>query len=188
MKNEERVRSTTGAHLECAQCGSSDVETRYELHRFTYGTGAQAVELEAEVPVRYCRACDFSYLDEEAEDIRHDTVCRHLGVLTPRQVLDVRARYNLSRAEFARLTRLGEATLARWENGIKIQNAAYDCYLRLLFFSDNVARLLQPAATSTPISSDRHAGHSTASRFRALSNPESLRDEARHFTLIRAAA
>lgn len=187
MKNEKHIRSATGAGLECAQCGSSEVETRYELHHFTYGTGAQAVELEAEVPVRYCRACDFSYLDEEAEDIRHETVCRHLNVLTPTQISDLRARYNLSRGEFARLTRLGEATLARWENGIKIQNAAYDCYLRLLLFSDNVGRL-RSITTLSSTSSDRHSGHSTASRFRALSNPESLRYEARHFTLIKAAA
>lgn len=187
MTNEQPVRSTNDVPLECAQCGSSEVETRYELQRFTYGTGPQAVELEAEVPVRYCRACDFSYLDEEAEDIRHETVCRHLGVLTPTQISDLRARYNLSRAEFARLTRLGEATLARWENGIKIQNAAYDCYLRLLFSPDNVARLLPSATTSTSTSSDR-LGHSNAKRFRALSNPESLRPEARYFTLIKVAA
>lgn len=187
MKNEERIRSKRSSRLECAQCGSSEVDTRYELHRFSYGTGAQAVELEAEVPVRYCSACDFSYLDDEAEDIRHDTVCRHLGVLTPRQIRDLRASYNLSRTAFARITRLGEATLARWENGIKIQNVAYDCYLRLLFFPDNLARLQAPTAPPSA-SSDRRSVRSAEGRFRALSNPESLRDEARHFTLLRAVA
>ena len=46
----------------------------------------------------------------------------------------------MSRADFSRLTGLGEATLNRWENGILIQNAANDRYLRLLKDANNVPR------------------------------------------------
>jgi hypothetical protein len=47
----------------------------------------------------------------------------------------------MRRGEFASLTRLGEATLARWEAGTTLQNAAYDKYLRLLQVRENVVRL-----------------------------------------------
>jgi transcriptional regulator with XRE-family HTH domain len=62
-------------------------------------------------------------------------------VLAPREVAALRARYDLSRAQFARLTHLGEATIARWERGELIQNAAYDQFLHLLSFPENIQRL-----------------------------------------------
>src|ERR1051326_2679799 len=43
--------------------------------------------------------------------------------------------------EFARLTRLAEDSIRDWENGTVIQNAAYDRFLYLLTFPENVARL-----------------------------------------------
>ena len=71
----------------------------------------------------------------------HETVCRHLGVQTPVEVLAIRQKYNMSRPGFAELTRLGEATLGRWERGALIQNAANDQFLYLLRFADNIDRL-----------------------------------------------
>jgi hypothetical protein len=47
----------------------------------------------------------------------------------------------MSRAEFSRLTRIGEASLGRWEKGLLIQNHAHDQFLYLLKFPENVARL-----------------------------------------------
>lgn len=38
-------------------------------------------ELTVDVPVRRCEACDFEYLDDEAEQLKHGAICRHLGVL-----------------------------------------------------------------------------------------------------------
>ena len=47
----------------------------------------------------------------------------------------------MSRAAFARVTDLGEATLARWERGEVIQNVSNDSYLRLLMDADIMRRL-----------------------------------------------
>ena len=47
----------------------------------------------------------------------------------------------MSRAAFAKVTGLGEATLNRWENGLLIQNRANDRYLRLLASPGNVQAL-----------------------------------------------
>jgi hypothetical protein len=89
----------------------------------------------------------------------------------------------LSRAEFARLTKLGEATLVRWEKGSLIQNPANDQYLRLLGFEDNIRRLrnwVEGAAKPTA-----GAGPRARPTFAALTveRIESLRVEQTAFSL-----
>lgn len=125
----------------CANCGSVNVSTSMEADRFTHGVGADAAELSVVVPVRTCSDCGTQFTDEEAERLRHEAVCRHLGLLTPSEIRDVRISYGMRRAEFANVTKLGEATLARWESGATLPNAANDRYLRLLRFPENLARL-----------------------------------------------
>jgi putative zinc finger/helix-turn-helix YgiT family protein len=107
----------------CPECGHSEMDTRWEDSPFTYGSGADAVEISVRLPVRKCCKCGFEFLDEEAEDLSHEAVCRHLGRLTPLQIKDLREKYVFSRADLERLTGLGEASIARWERGELIQNA-----------------------------------------------------------------
>ncbi|MGO9274786.1 MAG: type II TA system antitoxin MqsA family protein [Terriglobia bacterium] len=126
---------------ECPNCGSTHVETRTLPDRFQYGSAPKAVELEALVPFRKCADCGFEFTDSDAEDARHEAVCRHLGVMTPSEVRALREEYGLTRAEFAERTRIGEASLARWETGLLIQNRANDNYLYLLRFSESWKRL-----------------------------------------------
>lgn len=125
----EEVMPTT--RCLCAECGNV-VATSWHSHTFQYGSGASAAALTVRVPVRRCDDCDFDYLDDEGERIMHEAVCHHLGVLTPNGVRGIRERHGLSRAAFARITGIGEASLSRWENGIKVQTPANDRYLRLL--------------------------------------------------------
>jgi len=127
--------------LSCPNCGSVRVESRAEREPFSYGIGDKAVELYSTISVRKCADCGFEFTDEAAENSRHEAVCRHLGVLPPADILKIRKESGLSRAEFARLTRIGEASLHRWENGLLIQNPAMDNYLRLLAYPENIQRL-----------------------------------------------
>jgi putative zinc finger/helix-turn-helix YgiT family protein len=144
-EQDERDLQQTAEGLQCPQCGSDRVGTSQTEDCFTYGSGEYAVQLRALVPLRTCQSCGFRFLDSEAEDIQHETVCRHLGVLTPADIRAIRDARGMSRAEFARVTKLGEATLARWEHGALIQNAAYDQLLYLLRFDDNWQRVLERA-------------------------------------------
>ncbi len=128
--------------LRCPSCGCDSVETTEIEYKFDYGEGERAVTLSAVVPLRVCRGCGFQYLDDVAEDLQHEAVCRHLGVMTPAQIRGIRERAGgLTRSEFARLTKLGEATLGRWERGELTPNAAYDQLLYLLTFPENLERL-----------------------------------------------
>ena len=118
-------------HSLCADCGNS-VATSWHSHTFQYGSGTSAADLTVRLPVRRCDHCDFDYLDDEGERIKHEAVCRHLGVLTPAEVRGIREHHGMSRAAFAKITGIGEASLGRWENGINVQAPANDRYLRLL--------------------------------------------------------
>ena len=71
----------------------------------------------------------------------HEAECRRLGVLTPAEIRALRTGYDMSRAEFARVTGFGEATLARWERGEVIQNTSNDSFLRMLMDRDAMKRL-----------------------------------------------
>ncbi len=135
----------------CPDCESSRIVTEVVDHRFPYGQGDAAIELFARIPIRRCEECDSEFLDDEAEDLMHEAVCRHLRVMTPSDVRAIRQQYGgLTRAEFARITRLGEATIGRWERGELVQNAAYDQLLHLLTFPENMIRLRQRLEAAEP--------------------------------------
>ena len=127
--------------LECPECGESAVTTKMTPHTFDYGHGENAVPIAADLPLRVCGHCAFEYYDKAGQEARHAAVCRHFGVLTPAEIRQLRERHELSRAEFADLTGLGEATIARWERGALIQNVGNDRFLRLLGREENVGLL-----------------------------------------------
>lgn len=135
--------------LSCPDCESDRIVTEWIDRPFPYGRGDCSVELSARIPVRRCEECGDQFLDAEAEDLMHEAVCRHLGVMTPSEVRAIRRQSGgLSRAEFSRITRLGEATIGRWERGELIQNAAYDQLLYLLTFPENRVRIRERAERS----------------------------------------
>ena len=172
-----------GASRECV-CFECDApaDTQWREHAFRYGAGTSAVELNVTLPVRVCRSCGFEFLDHEAETLQHEAVCAHLGVLTPKEIRGIRRMHGMSRAEFSRVTGLGEATLNRWENAILIQNAANDRYLRLLARHENVRKLERLDGSGA-----RRPPTSEAGRFRTIEISEELRRGQAGFE-IRAAA
>ena len=132
---QKKVKYTTkidDAKYPCPQCGEREISTSIQQDKFVYGSGESAVELSVDLPVRHCSACDFQFVDSEGEEIQQAAVCQHLGVLPPQAIEDIRKKHGLSRAAFAGITGLGEASLSRWEKGINIQNPGNDRYIRLL--------------------------------------------------------
>ena len=146
MKPKRKLRSPSGTaadELICPLCDSESIETFLHSHAFKYGSDDSAVTLRVDkLPVRRCTACDLEFIDHEGERLQHDAVCRHLGVLTPTEVREVRKRYGMTTAAFAETTGLGPATLGRWESGALVQNRANDFYLRLVRIP-SVMRILQ---------------------------------------------
>jgi putative zinc finger/helix-turn-helix YgiT family protein len=125
----------------CFNCGSSNLERKDLSQAFQYGSGTSAVELKANMPVYTCIDCGYQFAGPEAEDARHEAVCRHLGVMTPNEIVAVRESTGLSRTEFAERTGVGIASLKRWETGALVQNAANDQLIYLMTIPENVEHL-----------------------------------------------
>jgi putative zinc finger/helix-turn-helix YgiT family protein len=167
----------------CPNCGKQSLSTVLETENIVYGSGEEATEIPVVLPVWTCRECGFQYTDEEAEDIRHDAVCRHLGLMTPREVVALRRCYKMTRAEFADLTRFGEASLARWETGQLVQNPANDQLLYLLTFQSNVERLRNKQAQKTRSAARANNAADYQVRFSHIEDVGAAQSEARLFSL-----
>lgn len=132
----------------CPRC-RGPVRTSWQPHAFRYGVGDESADIATCIPVRQCDRCKIEFLDHEAEQLEHEAVCRHLGVLAPQEVRRVRAGHGLSRSEFAKITCLDEESLRRWEDGTHIQTPAHDRYLRVLADPEVLAKL-QSTTTQDP--------------------------------------
>lgn len=168
----------------CPLCGGGGVTTSWNRHTFDYGSGEFVVELSVNVPVFRCDVCEFDFLDETAERLRHEAVCEHLGVLSPAEIRRIREGHGMTRAQFAQVTRLGEASLNRWENGLNIQTHANDRYLRLLELPGNMRMVNGLLASRTPL---RSASDFVGERFRDLEVTSDLLKQQQDFRLCRAA-
>lgn len=134
----------------CKNCETGTLLSSAVREEFTYGEGDAAVTLFADVPVWVCRDCGDAFTDSDAEQIRHDVVCRHLGRLTPRELQLHRKKYGMSQDALSKLTGIGIASIKRWELGNQIQNAAADRYLRLIFSNEKMMAALESLVDPVP--------------------------------------
>ena len=178
-RRREVERDTT-----CPLCGCEGVITSRKDHTFSYGSGESEVELTVSVLVHRCDTCEFEYLDESAERLKHDAVCDHLGVLSPGKIRLIREGHGMTRARFAQVTGLGEASLNRWENGLTIQTHANDRYLRLLARPEIMRQLEALIAPEPPVEPIVVVA---GNRFRTLKVTDALLAEQEGFRLRKAA-
>ena len=174
-----------GREVRCPDCDGA-AKTVHHQHVFPYGQGETAANVEVELPVRVCGGCGFEFVDEEGERLKHEAVCRHLGVLSPQEVRDIRNRHGMTRAAFAGMTGLGEATLGRWETGAGIQSYANDRYLRLLAQTDGMSRLSFVIRSMRSTDETLTAGKAgeRRTRFRLLQVNEQVRRHQSNFKLV----
>ena len=170
----------------CPNCGEQAVETRVETDTVDYAADSGPVQLKVDVPVRKCSKCGFEYLDIDAQTARHEAVCRHLGLLTPVEIERIRKFYGLSRPAFCDITKIGEASLGRWERGAKIQNAAYDQFLYLLQVPENLERLRR-RNSGVDVSGFTICSTGGRAKFRCMEPTELDRAHASGFRLVVAA-
>ena len=175
---------TVQQELTCPLCGNTGITTSWKPDVFSYGSDESMAELTVDVPVRRCDDCDLEYLDDEAERLKHMAICRHLGVLSPDEIRHIRSRFGMTRAKFAQVTGLGEASLNRWENGLTIQTYAYDRYLRLLLAQPSNIRYVEKFANLV-LSPQSDAP--SVNRFRVLKMTPTLLKEQENFQLHKVA-
>lgn len=160
----------------CETCGAN-MQPNTTTQEFEYGRGSSAVLLRAVVPFWSCERCGDSVADWRAEAARDEAVCRHLGVLTPQELKELRRSLGLSQAQLAQLTRIGVASIKRWESGGQPQSPSLDLFLRLLQYPEVVEHL-----RSLSLNSEPQAVSFDPNRFRTTLSEKTI-SQSTHFRL-----
>jgi putative zinc finger/helix-turn-helix YgiT family protein len=180
-ENGNQEDHTVSHKFTCGECGSNNIETTNEKYSFPYGIGDEAVELSCVVPVRNCNNCGAKFLDDVAEELCHEEICRYKGVMTPSEIKHIRTECGFSQEQFAQITKLGSATLSRWERGIVIQNEAYDNYLFLLKLPYNFNRVRNRYISG--VEEQGYVRHGKYDRFRVLKPTPEIEEKRNNFKL-----
>ena len=138
---ENQIADTT---ICCPRCESEDIKINLMNYTFDYGSGDKKIKINAKkVPVMSCEKCDIEFLDKHGEMIEHEAICRHFGVLTPNEIKLIRKSLGYTQEGFAKLTKIGIASLNRWESGSGMQSHSHDNYLRLLRENPDLIKILE---------------------------------------------
>ncbi len=117
----------------CGCCDTGHLVTQFRRETFEHETENGRVMIEADrVPISVCDTCKSVFVTGETAKVRHEYVCRKLGLITPDEIRAIRNRHGLKKAEFARITQFGESSISRWESGRLFPNASGSKYLKLL--------------------------------------------------------
>jgi putative zinc finger/helix-turn-helix YgiT family protein len=129
--NETRAVGDLGT---CPNCGEESLHSTFTDETFEHeAEDAKTLTVHAkDVPIEACRHCGKIFVNKDSLRVRHEHVCKTLGLLTPAEIKAIRQRHRLSQAEFAEITGLSEASISRWERGRLLQNRGHNTYLRNL--------------------------------------------------------
>ncbi|MDX9691068.1 MAG: type II toxin-antitoxin system MqsA family antitoxin [Acholeplasmataceae bacterium] len=121
----------------CGNCEAMhDVIDRKEVREYEI----KKTKVSAEITILYCSHCHEEIYDKDIEisnDILlFDTYKKKHNLLTSKEVIRIREKYNLSQATFSKIMGFGIKTITRYENGA-IQDNTHDNLLRLVDIEDN---------------------------------------------------
>lgn len=116
-------------------CLNCDEEQDYYIVTITKEFDVKGVKVIADIEEVYCSKCNnkvFLYKIERNNQIKvFDAYKKATGLLTSKEIINIRKKYNLTQSELARLIRCGEKNIARYENGA-IQDQSIDLLIRMV--------------------------------------------------------
>jgi putative zinc finger/helix-turn-helix YgiT family protein len=119
--------------MRCPCCGADSIEEVLRTDTVEVPSDGEPALVEvSNVPIERCRSCGEEFSGPRAAQVKHNAICRTLGLLTPEEIRQLRERMGLTQSQLSQLSGIGEATISRWERGRLLQNRAMDRYLRLL--------------------------------------------------------
>ena len=110
---------------------------RIELHAYEVTIPSAdgesvAAKIPLMVPMEWDESIQEWLLTPEAMDEIETTKARHMGLLTPAELLELRERLCLTQAEIADLVKIGAKTWTRWETGKQRPSQSLNLILRAL--------------------------------------------------------
>lgn len=104
----------------------------------------KGLEITLNAQVRVCANCGEDVLDENLDDktldLFYNEYRKRENLLLPNEIRDIRTKYGLSQAVFAKLLGFGEKTITRYENGA-IQDVCHDNLIRLMRSTETFSAL-----------------------------------------------
>lgn len=135
----------------CSACGASPLEPRVEAYRVEHD--GKAMEIQDSRMV--CPGCGVvAYVGEQIS--RHeravaDAIRTMHGLLTARELEQIRTKYRLRQTDMEQILSTGPKTWTRWERGKVPQSKAADKLIRLIAEDPDIAkRLMLQAGVENP--------------------------------------
>ena len=137
MRTNNRVpyRTTRGAMLAddaCPRCGKP---MREGAGRLKLPVNGEEITVPDATHLR-CPSCREVVLRfDDARRLRRralEIYRKKYGLLSAEEIRSIRERFGLTQASLARLLRLGNNTISRWEAGRNVQTAVMDVLLRMI--------------------------------------------------------
>jgi putative zinc finger/helix-turn-helix YgiT family protein len=129
----KRSGHTSSIHADaCPTCGTLMREKR---GRLSFPVNGEEIRVPDATHLACPRGHDPVLRADDARRLREralDLYRKKYGLLTAEEIRSLRERFGLTQSELARLLRLGQNTLSRWEAGRHAQTAAMDVLLRML--------------------------------------------------------
>ena len=117
----------------CPECGQGNLVALTRSEEFDFDIGDEVVKVRAaNVPVEKCDKCGEVMSGPAAANVRHEAICRAVGLLTPSEIKAIRERFGWSQQQLADLTDFGIATVSRWERGRLLQNRSANKVLQAI--------------------------------------------------------
>jgi len=125
-------------------CPHCEAMRDIEVHRERESMKIRGEDVEFESEFMVCATCekDFAALDQLDHDIEAARAvyrARH-GIISPKEIVAMRSRYDVSQKSFAKLLDIGDLTINSYEQGV-IPSGAHNSLLRLVSIPENFLRL-----------------------------------------------
>jgi DNA-binding XRE family transcriptional regulator len=92
-----------------------------------------AERVAIKIPLRWDEELDTWLLTEEAHELVEETKARHMGLLLPAELKELRQRYGYTQSQMGELFQVGEKSWTRWESGKHRPSRSINLLIRALF-------------------------------------------------------
>lgn len=94
---------------------------------------AVAEKVKVQIPLQWDKEVQEWLLTPEAHQIIENTKARHMGLLLPAQLKELRERYDCTQNEMGELFQVGEKSWTRWESGKHRPSRSINLLIRALY-------------------------------------------------------
>lgn len=127
------MKEQTGPIKRCPECGQGQLSAISQNEEFDFDLGDKTVKVvAADVPVEQCDQCDEILSGPAAAMVRHEAICRAVGLMTPLEIKSLREAIGWTREQLADYTGFGIATVSLWERGRLLPNRSENNLLSAL--------------------------------------------------------